>query len=44
MTVQFADDTLIFMDGEQRYNHMLNPMLEIVFGLKINWSNSHLLG
>lgn len=44
--LQFADDTLTFIDGDPKIGHILKsliPCFELVSRLKVNWSKSHIL-
>lgn len=43
----YADDTLTLMDGHPRFGYILKLLsnaLNLVFGLEVNWSKSHILG
>lgn len=45
--LQYADDTLILMDGDPKYVRILKLLIqcvELVSGLKINWLKSHISG
>lgn len=42
--LQYADDTLILMDGDPRLDHILKLLIqcfELLSGLKVNWSKSN---